>query len=320
MTRARFVCFFALILIAGIFCLTFTGISSAQLPPKESCPATLNGVDVRNIMTPGTALEVPYTGTVFAAFSSDKKIRAHQVVLSFAEYAAFDVEEAADDATAWSKEIEVAKYARYGVGLYQIRAETWGDGECINIGYVKVTGKNPLTSPVGAGAAAATVIGLAGMAGSAVTGSNKGPELAEIARQKRMDAYPDPGPMRTCLGPCAINIPMALLQTGAFMVSGAGTIGAPAVVVTPYLSIVSLAGSILAGLGTLVLGQQYALFFPTSTLSLLWIVGWIAAGIMITSLARLVAVRKANSILAKETVAETPDAGTAEPENESTES
>ena len=102
------------------------------------------------------------------------------------------------------------------------------------------------------------------------------------------------------------------------MVSGAGTIGAP-VVVTPYLSISSLIGSLLAGLGSLALGQQYALFFPTRIFAILWMVGWLAAGFVITSLARLVAVRKANTILAKEIGPAEAETKTLEPETETPE-
>ncbi len=302
MRRLRFVCCFAIVLMAGILTLSLAAPSSAQI--KGSCPVTIDGARANLFMTPGTAHRVFKDSYVDIEFSSTQHISGHRVWIGFGYGPGFMVADGADDGTSWSESVEVARYARYGVGLYEVTAETYGEGGCTSTAYFMVEG-NPLTTPAGAGGAAAATIGVLGMAGSAVTGSRKGQELAERARET--DPYVNPPNIpRRCFGLCAVQIPVALLRTGVFMLSGAGTIGAP-VVVTPYISLSALLGSVLAGLGTLVLGQQYAIFFPTRSFSLLWMLGWLAAGFAVPSLARLISVRQANAILAKSGAAETVD-------------
>lgn len=286
------------LLLSGIFFLSSAGTSSAQ--NAGPCNASLNGVSADNFSTSGSALEVPFDGAVIASFSSDKKITGHKVTVEFIGGIPFEAASGVDDGNSWSESIAVAPYARYGVGLYRVTAHTFGEGACTKSGYVMVKGKNPLTTPVGAGAAAATVIGAAGMIGAAAIGSRKGPDLARQASQMPPASHDYPyWRSRGCIYGCIVNVPLALLQTGAYMVCGAGGIGAPVVVLTPYFSISSMAASVLAGLGTLILGQQYGLFFPTIVFALVWMAGWLAAGVIITLLSRLVAVRKANAILAQ---------------------
>lgn len=141
----------------------------------------------------------------------------------------------------------------------------------------------------------ATALGMIGMFGAAARSAFKGPALARKWVGFGSGQSMEPG------GGCFGTLPMALLQTVAFMLVGAGAPGAPAVVIRwrPYFSVISIVGSLLAGLGTLVLAQQYALLFPTLMLTIIWLVVWLALGIALPSLARVVAIRKANAIIAR---------------------
>lgn len=263
------------------------------------CTGNMNGVDVNSLSSPGTALQAPYNGSVSVSYSSSSRIASHEVQLEFVGGVPWTVARGQDDGNSWSETVTVADYSRYGVGLYRVTAGTFGEATCSGAAFVRVTGKSPLTTAAGAGAAAAAAVGAIGMAGSAVANSRKGSRMADKAQEASIEeeVYIN-GPYIGCFG-CLLNAPMAMLQTVAFMVSGAGGPGvaAPALRWRPYLSVSSVVSSLLAGLGTLVLMQQFAVFFPTVTISVLWLAGWLVLGIGIPSLGRIVSVRQANAIL-----------------------
>ena len=304
-----------LLLLGGVILWIFAATAAAQI--SGPCTATMNSRDVNSISTTGTALEVPYDGTVAVKYVSSGVITGHDVKLEFGGGIPWSIAQGKDDGNTWSENVSIATYSKYGVGLYRVTGETLGAGSCSGSAFVKVTGKSPLSTPAGAGAAAATALGVLGMFGAAASGAGKGPELArkmdegamagwqgETNGHPKMEGYPS-DTLEVCIG-CTVALPLAMLQTVAFMVVGAGALGAPAVVIRwrPYISVISTIGSLLAGLGTLVLAQQYAVFFPTLIITIIWLVVWLALGIVLPSLARLIAVRKANAILAKKAMQE----------------
>ena len=307
----------ATLLLLGIaFLLAIAAPAAGQV--AAPCTATMNGVDANAISTPGTALEVPHDGAISIDVASAARITSHAVQLEFIGGIKWTVSEGADNGSSWSDTVAVATYTKYGVGLYRVFGESFGPGACTGSAFVKVTGKNPLSTAAGAGAAGLTGIGALAMAGSAAAAGRNAPTLA---RQRLFEwkTYPDgshggavhPDWHKTLdarIHSCLVGVPVALLQTVAFMVSGAGGAGAPAIMLRwhSYVSFGSMAGSLLAGLGTLVLGQQFAVFFPTLTFSIFWLVGWLMLGIAIPSLAYLGAVRKANAILAEYAAAQAP--------------
>jgi hypothetical protein len=271
----------------------------------------MNGVDANTISTPGTALEVPYDGTISIEVTSEARISGHEARLEFIGSIPWTVSRGVDDGTSWSGSVDVAKYSKYGVGLYRVTGESFGAGACSGSAFVKVTGKSPLSTAAGAAAAGLAGLGALGMIGSAVAAGRSAPSLAR-KRLFEWKTYPDgshggevsPEWHKTLdarIHSCLVSVPLALLRTTALMVSGVGAPGAPAGVIRwrPYLSLGSIGGSLMAGIGTLILGQQFAVFFPTLTLSIFWLVGWLVIGIAVPSLAHRAGVHKANAMLAQ---------------------
>ncbi|RJQ42539.1 MAG: hypothetical protein C4534_10005 [Gaiellales bacterium] len=309
--------------------LVFTAALLLSLPAAAPaqidgpCTVTMNGVSADSLAKPANALQVPYNGAIDVEVVSDDTISRHEVRLEFIGGAPWTISEKDDDSNTWSGTESVAKYSRYGVGLYRVTGESYGAGACSGSAYIKVTGKNPLTTPVGIGGAAATALGVAGVAGAGLFSGNKAPSLARRIAEgptQTQATQVDEDAAFVYMGMlhCLTLAPLALLTTGAYMLAGAGGVGGPAVMLRwrPYLSVISLTGSLLAGLGTLVLAQQFALFFPTITLLVVWLLGWLAVGVVIPSLAHLSSVRKANDIL-KYWASEggvTPEEGKAMPE------
>lgn len=288
MQPRRYVLPFATLLIGGVFMWTLATGASAQI--SSPCTATMNGRDVNSISTSGTALEVPFDGTVSINFVSSGAITGHNVKLDFGGGIPWTVASGTDNGNSWSDSVAVAKYSKYGVGLYRVTGETLGAGACSGSAFVHVTGKSPLSTPAGAGGAAAAAIGAIGMLGAGAVSASKAAAYSELEDDLLMlEMYG-----------CFWALPLAMLRTTAFMVVGAGAPGAPAAMIRwrPYFSGVSIIGSLLAGLGTLVLGQQYALFFPTRMFTIIWLIVWLLMGIAIPSLGRLIAVKKANRIRA----------------------
>lgn len=294
------------LLLSGVSLLIGASMAGAQI--SGPCTATMNGANVNSISTSGSALQVPSNGSVSINFQSTGPITGHEVFLEFIGGIKWKVASGSDDGNSWSDSVAVANYAKYGVGLYRVTGQTQGGGACSGAAFVRVTGKNPLTTAAGAAGAAASVIGLAGMAGAGVMASGR--EAGEAARLAAS------GPPRTAsleelldesdellalhlMGFCLLKVPMAMMMTLAGMLTGAGApAGAPALVRwKPRISIGSLIGALLAGLGTLVLCQQFALFFPTIAVLILWLAGWLLIGVAVPSLARLYSVHKANDIL-----------------------
>lgn len=131
------------------------------------CTATIDGQDVGAAQSARSAIEVDAGDSVEVVGTAPGPITGYEVSLTFgpATIPAGDgtVE---DQATTYTKTVEVADYATYGVGLYRIEGATTGT-ECTTWAYVKVTGKNPLTTVAGAVGATMAVGGAIGMATAA---------------------------------------------------------------------------------------------------------------------------------------------------------
>jgi hypothetical protein len=133
------------------------GTAAAQV--SRPCTAAMNGVDVNQISTPGTALEVPYDGTIKVQVESQAPITGQTVALEFAGIR-WTVWSGTSSGTSWGHTTDVAKYAKYGVGVYKVVGESTGAPACTGTAYVKVTGKSPLTTVAGIAGAVVGVIGL----------------------------------------------------------------------------------------------------------------------------------------------------------------
>lgn len=116
---------------------------SATDPASASgpCTGTVNGIDVAPLSAtdPDDAIEVTKGGSIAAAVTSSEPIGHYKVQLSLA---GFRWTVAEDDATgtSWSKLVDVDKYARFGVGLYQVYVVSEGGASCEGGVLIRVTG------------------------------------------------------------------------------------------------------------------------------------------------------------------------------------
>lgn len=307
--------FFTMLILGGVLLWVLASTAAGQV--TGPCVGTLNGADAGSISTPGTALEVPHDSNVTVSYTSSGDITGHRVQLAFAGIP-WTVDEGDDDGDSWSSSVAVADYSRYGVGIYKVDSDTYGDSNCTGSAFIKVTGKNPLTTVAGAAGAAATGIGVIGTAAATVSSARKPRKpdfldgvMNDVERVRLKESESDDGLIdfekkidrladTNCFG-CWYVLPQAMFQTMAFMIVGAGGVGAPLTVIRwrPFVSLAALGFSLLTGLGTLVLAQQYALVYPSLAVTIIWLVVALALGVALPSLGRLMGVRKANAIVAE---------------------
>ena len=142
--------------------------SPAAAEVDGPCTGTVDGRDVAPLSAgdPGDSIEVDADAVVSVGATSAETIDSYAVEM---EFAGFSWEVASDtvDGTSWSRDVEVADYSRFGVGLYKVRAVSSGATPGVGAVLVKVTGKSPLTTPAGIGGAVLTGAGALGVALSA---------------------------------------------------------------------------------------------------------------------------------------------------------
>lgn len=157
------------------------------------CSATIDGADVGSAQSVRSAIPVDQNATVEVTGTAPGPITAYHVYLSFAglRFPAGDGTVSNGDTT-YRTTVEVSKYASYGVGLYRVEGDTDGT-VCTGWAYVKVTGRNPLTTAAGIAGAALTGLGLLGL-------------LSSIPRRVRGVGAPTAGPPAT-MGPPPVGGP-----------------------------------------------------------------------------------------------------------------
>jgi hypothetical protein len=221
----------------------------------------------------------------------------------------------------------VATYAKYGVGVYKVIGTSSGARvNCTGEALVKVNG-NPLTTAVGAGAAAVTIAGVAGVAAAGMGASSDfktsgnaserlasdpgqiPPSDAKLREEARsyMGAWTSFGCTLFALNAFLLTSLAIIGVLGAYPPGGpGGSPGAlPPLSAWPYpplrrkrhqlrISAVGILGGVLAGIGAVVLLQQYGKVYPTAGVAIAGIAAGLVLGIVIPTLGRRVAVNKAN--------------------------
>jgi len=278
--------------------------------------------------TPGSAFQVNKDEKVEAGMFSPfggGAFTYHRVQLEFAGFR-WTVSEKLDSGTdtEWRETVNVNDYAAFGVGLYKVigYGRLAGGQDCIGTAYVKVTGRNPLTTAAGAAAAGATAVGVVAVAAAGAAGAGtKKPEeevvdkIEEIAREEETQKELEKARQRAQelrqapfyrvallrMVFCSVAALPALLLTGVAMITEGGQPASPAperglprLPWRPRISVVGILGGLLAGIGAVVLLQQYALVYPTRAVAIEGLAGGLAVGIIVPSLARILPVRRVN--------------------------
>lgn len=144
------------------------GVALAVLVPaalgqvEGGCTATINGEDVSGAPNASSAITVRQDEVLDVRGTAPGAVSSYRVNMAFGPFK-FPAASGSGSGNEWTGRVAVKDYAKYGVGLYRVQAETTGQA-CSAWFYVKVTGRNPLTTFAGAGAAAITGLGVCGMA------------------------------------------------------------------------------------------------------------------------------------------------------------
>lgn len=216
---ARSAAVLALVALVVVGIPLAAGQAGAQV--TGDCTATLAGVSAASASTPATAVKVDYDSQVVAAGSMPEGPVAYEVQLEFASIR-WTVASGTADGSSWSGTVDVATYARYGVGIYKVHAVSVSPArQCVVDAYVEVTGKNPLTSAAGAAAAVATGAGVAMLAASGLAAARE----QVVAADEPMPDAATPASVNQRLmfskqGCCGALAPIAMVMTAASELRG----------------------------------------------------------------------------------------------------
>lgn len=296
------------------------------------CEATINGESVAGLSTGFTsrAIEVEKDSQVPVTMSAASEIDHLKVQLEFGGFR-WTVHDQETNGASWAKSVNVKDYAKYGIGVYKVIGVSTGPGvNCSGEALVRVKG-NPLTTVAGAGAAGLAVIGVAGVAAAGFKATDfKRSGSADANQEWRSDWIPKEDidllglawrfNYETGFIACASIAVNAFLLTTLAMVGVLGaepqgdagavppvpppsippwvTVPVPRLRHRPRLSVLGLAGGVLAGIGIVVLLQQYGKVYPTAGVAIAGVVGGLIVGVLVPTLVRMVAVNRANRRLA----------------------
>jgi len=159
--------------LVSVLGLALAGPAGAQ-ESSDGCTATIDGVDVRDGQSAKSPIRVDADATIVVSGQAPGPITGYEVDLSFGPFSFRGASgTVASGETSYTTTVDVADYARYGVGLYRVEGRTLGT-PCEEWTYVEVTGRSPLTTVAGLVGTAAAVGGVAGMAAAAVGAGKRG--------------------------------------------------------------------------------------------------------------------------------------------------
>lgn len=312
-----------------LFALMSPMVSPAWAEVEGNCEATFKDVNVRGLDSgsKGDKIDVDGDEVVVVNMTSPVGFASHKVKLEIAGASRTISNKTDDGDTQWSETVNVKDYAWLGAGLYKvIGSATLTDGStCSGAALINVK-TFPLATVAGGAAAVVAVVGVFAMATTSVVSAREGDrasakvedwvgnELAKAAGSPAAAAPPEPewtiideimwqlsGP----LGPCLIMAIPGIILTGAAMAtpqSGPPVAGRPLrrrARWLPRITVAGVFGGLLAGLGIVVLLQQFAVMPLTLTLLIEGLVAGLILGIVLPSLGKLRSVMRVNATVAR---------------------
>jgi len=276
--------------LVGMFVIGLTAFALAQ-GVNGGCTATVNGRDPATmtradplVVSEGEVVRVDGVVPASAQAMPEDQVQSTTVITVSGIEGVFGVssESHPGQGYAWGGQVSVDDYLKWGVGLYKVEGEATGTPgwTCAGTGYVKLDG-NPLSKPIGQGAAGLTIVGGLGVVAS--TFSKRRPDDMMTAAPTAQDIKEDFGrDVDGVLGLPPAPQPSiwewdpkgnALVEFGClfFLLGPLGIdrlIGAAVVAARPSLGRVWVHGhpawgavsGLFLGVGLAVLGQQYALW------------------------------------------------------------
>lgn len=161
---------------------TFLGCALAVPAGAEvsgGCTGSVNGQDVggRSSTDPAQAIQVQWNSSVPVVVKAPAPITGYHVDMEYAGVR-FTVANGASNGNSWSSNVAVDQYSKYGVGLYKVIGSSTGPGACDAAFLIGVVGKDPLSTPAGAAAAAILAIGAVTTVAATAAGAMRPPASA----------------------------------------------------------------------------------------------------------------------------------------------
>ena len=141
-------CWTTLLPILGVALVWALGVGPAGAQTAV-CQAVIGDRSLSSAGAPGQAIAVDADGSVVVALSAGVPVSRVDVEISVWPLPPAQVRlPPVTGAQIWADELAVAEYSRFGTGLYQVAVVTDVPG-CEAHGWVNVTGRSPLETPVG---------------------------------------------------------------------------------------------------------------------------------------------------------------------------
>lgn len=309
----------------GILVLSLAAILTLLAPAgvlcaddvSEECTATINGVDVYELNTPGNALEVYPDELVRVLFYAPEPIESYQIKIYFIDIAPFwTISETYNGVdTYFEEDVEVANYAKHGVGLYKVVASAdlaSGDTCSVDAVYIRVIAGSWMDTTVGYITLPILIVGLLGLVvvlvltfigigpfgGGGFLGGCCGPILplaVVLTMMAMVTGGAGPGASQTTEAEDKPPVP-----SGGKDTSGGGKkfrLGIPAFSLggkkfRPRISILSIGFALLSAIGFVMMFQQMGKVYPTITIVVLSLVLALVAGIVLPTLAMMFSRRR----------------------------
>jgi hypothetical protein len=146
------------------------------------CRGTIKGVDVatRSSTKKSDAIVVDKNEVIAVGATANGRLDRYKIRLELLGIK-WTVAKGSANGNSWSRDVNVATYARYGVGLYKVSGVSSGGANCTGAALVRVRG-SAFGSVAGITAVALSVIGIGAIARGGIQGFICGPKSGVITQ------------------------------------------------------------------------------------------------------------------------------------------
>ncbi|MPZ99142.1 MAG: CHAT domain-containing protein [Dehalococcoidia bacterium] len=172
---------FGLLTVVAVAALpAMWSVRTASAAQAVQCAAAINGVPVEQYGTYGRALELRPDDVVRVDFATNAAVPVSGTVSAELGPVTIPLESFQTAGGVWQSDVSAVSEQTRGTGLYRVVFDAAGCGPIS--GWVKISGRNPLTTPIGGSAAATVGAGAIAVVGAAIRGvrSRKGLTLAVV--------------------------------------------------------------------------------------------------------------------------------------------
>ncbi|MBA3552863.1 MAG: CHAT domain-containing protein [Actinobacteria bacterium] len=144
--------------VAGAFCLAVAGGGTSAAQVTGQCAVAVNGVDASRASSTDGAIEIDARDQLNIVAITAVPVSRVLLEAEFGPFTSTLADEAvSSQGTSLRLIVPVADHARYGIGLYRVRASADG---CTAVAWIRITGRSPWTTVAGVTGAVLLAIGL----------------------------------------------------------------------------------------------------------------------------------------------------------------